>query len=105
VERTREIGVMKAIGAVPEVIVRMIVAEGLFVAALSWIVSLMAALPIIYGIDQLGAAMFGMPLPFIVSVPGAAIWLVLIVAISLLASAVPAWRASQLIVRQALAYT
>jgi putative ABC transport system permease protein len=105
VERTREIGVMKAIGAVPSVIVRMIVAEGLFVAGLSWVVSLIAALPLIYAIGRLGTSMFGMPLPFIVSLPGAAIWLGLVVTISLVASAVPALRASSLVVRQALAYT
>jgi putative ABC transport system permease protein len=105
VERTREIGVMKAIGAMPFVIVRMIVAEGLFVAGLSWIVSLMAALPLIYAIGRLGSSMFGMPLPFILSVPAAAIWLGLVVTISLVASVVPALRASQLVVRQALAYT
>lgn len=105
VERTREIGVMKAIGALPGVIVRMIIAESVFAAGFSWAVSIVAALPIILGIDQLGAAMFGMPLPFTVSPVGAGIWLGLVAAIALLASAVPAWRASRLIVRQALAYT
>jgi putative ABC transport system permease protein len=104
VERTREIGVMKAIGAVPAVIVRMIVAEGMFVAGLSWVVSLIAALPLIYAIGRLGTSMFGMPLPFIVSLPGAAIWLGLVATISLVASVVPALRASSLVVRQALAY-
>ena len=105
VERTREIGVMKAIGALPGVVVRMIVAEAVLVAGLSWIVSIVAALPIIVGIDQLGAAMFGMPLPFTVSPIGAGVWLGLVVTVALSASAVPAWRASRLIVRQALAYT
>jgi len=105
VERTREIGVMKSIGAVPFVIVRMIVAEGLFTAGLSWIVSIAAALPIIYGIGQLGASMFGIPLPFIVSLPALTIWLGIVVTVSIVASATPAWRASRLIVREALAHT
>jgi putative ABC transport system permease protein len=105
VERTREIGVMKSIGAVPAMIVRLIVAEGGAVVALSWIASIVAALPLIYGIDQLGASMFGMPLPFTVSPVGSAIWLALVAIIALIASAVPAWRASRLVVREALAYT
>jgi putative ABC transport system permease protein len=105
VERTREIGVMKAIGAVPGLIVRMIVAEGLFVAGLSWIVSIIAALPLVYGIGRLGASVFGMPLPFIVSLPAGLIWLGLVVAISVVASIVPALRASRLVVREALITT
>jgi putative ABC transport system permease protein len=105
VERTREIGVMKAIGAVPGVVVSMIVAEGLFVAGLSWIVSIVAALPLIYGIGRLGASIFGMPLPFMVSWPATLTWLGLVVATSVIASIVPALRASRLVVREALITT
>ena len=105
VERTREIGVMKAIGAVPGTVVRMIVAEGLVVAGLSWIVAVVASLPLIYGIGRLGASVFGMPLPFILSLQAALIWLGLVVAISLVASTIPALRASRLVVREALITT
>jgi putative ABC transport system permease protein len=105
VERTREIGVMKAIGAVPGTVVRMIVAEGLFVAGLSWIVAVVASLPLIYGIGRLGASIFGMPLPFIFSLPAGLIWLGLVVGISLVASTIPAFRASRLVVREALITT
>lgn len=105
VERTREIGIMKAVGAVPVTIVTMIVGEGLFTAVLSWIVALVVALPLIAGIGQFGAAMFGTPLPFIVSLPAIAIWFGLVTTIALVASAAPAFRASRLVVREALAYT
>lgn len=105
VERTREIGVMKAIGAVPAAVVRMIEAEGLFVAGLSWIVSIVAALPLIYGIGRLGASIFGMPLPFLVSWPATLAWLGLALATSAIASIVPALRASRLVVREALITT
>ena len=105
VERTREIGVIKSIGAVPAMIVRLIVAEGAAVVALSWIASIILALPLIYGIDQLGSSMFGMPLPFTVSPVGSATWFGLVAILSLVASAAPAWRASRLVVREALAYT
>jgi putative ABC transport system permease protein len=105
VERTREIGIMKAIGAMPATVVRMIVGEGVFVAMLSWIVGLVLALPLIGAIAMMGASMFGTPLPFIVSLPATLIWLGLVVAIALVASAVPGWRAASLVVRQALAYT
>ncbi|MBI4920992.1 MAG: ABC transporter permease [Devosia nanyangense] len=105
VERTREIGVMKAVGALPGTVVMMIVGEGLFTAVLSWIVALVVALPLIAGIGQFGAAMFGTPLPFVVSIPALAIWFGLVTTIALVASAAPAFRASRLVVREALAYT
>ena len=105
VERTREIGIMKAVGAVPVTIVIMIVGEGLFTAVLSWTVALVVALPLIAGIGQFGAVMFGTPLPFIVSLPAIAIWFALVTTIALIASAAPAFRASRLVVREALAYT
>lgn len=105
VERTREIGVMKAVGALPSTVVMMVVGEGLFTAVLSWILALVVALPLIAGIGQFGAVMFGTPLPFVVSMPAVAIWFGLVTTIALVASAVPAIRASRLVVREALAYT
>ena len=105
VERTREIGVMKAVGAVPSVILRMILAEALTTGLMSWVIAMILALPLIYGIDLMGASMFGSPLPFTVSLPAAAFWLALVAAIALVSSAIPATRAARLVVREALAYT
>jgi putative ABC transport system permease protein len=104
-ERTREIGVMKAIGALPRTIIGMVVGEGAVVAGLSWLIALVLALPLIAGIGSFGAVMFGTPLPFRVSADGAALWLALILTIGVAASALPAWRAGRLVVREALAYT
>jgi len=63
------------------------------------------ALPLIYGIDLMGAAMFGSPLPFMVSLPAAGFWLALVTVIALVSSAIPAARAARLVVREVLAYT
>ena len=104
-ERTREIGIMKAVGAAPATIVRIVVGEGLVIAALSWVAAMVLALPLIAAIGLSGTVMFGTPLPFVVSASGAAIWLGLVLAIALAASAIPAWRAGRLVVRAALAYT
>jgi putative ABC transport system permease protein len=104
-ERTREIGVMKAVGATPATIVQLVVGEALFVAGLSWIVALLLALPLIWLIGLSGMVMFGTALPYVVSAVGALIWLVAVALIALIASALPAWRASRLVVREALAYT
>jgi putative ABC transport system permease protein len=104
-ERTREIGVMKAVGARPAVILQLVVGEALFVAGLSWIAALLLALPLVWLIGLSGLVMFGTPLPYMISAIGAATWLALVLLIALIASAVPAWRASRLVVREALAYT
>ena len=104
-ERTRELGIMKAVGAPPSTIVKIVVSEGVVIAGLSWLLSLIVALPLIAGIGSLATIMFGTPLPFTMSWIAVALWLALVVAIALAATAVPALRASRLIVRQALAYT
>ncbi|MEO6012879.1 MAG: FtsX-like permease family protein [Devosia sp.] len=105
VERTREIGVLKAIGATPAMIVRIIVGEGLMTAFLSWIAAILLALPLIEVIAILGASMFGTPLPYLVSMPAALGWLALVAIIAIVASTIPATRAGRLVVREALSYT
>jgi putative ABC transport system permease protein len=103
-ERTRELGVMRAIGATPLVILKIIVGEGVLTAAMSWLVALLLSLPLTRALDMLAAHMFGAPLPFTISVMAAAMWLGLVLVIAATASAAPALRASRLVVRQALAY-
>jgi putative ABC transport system permease protein len=103
-ERTRELGVMRAIGATPLVILKIIVGEGVLTAAMSWFVALLLSLPLTRALDMLAAHMFGAPLPFTISVMAAAMWLGLVLVIAATASAAPALRASRLVVRQALAY-
>ena len=104
-ERTRELGIMKAIGALPSTILRIVIAEAIVVAVLSWLAALLVALPLTGAIGQLASVMFGSPLPFILSGLAVSLWLALVVTLALVASAAPAWRASQLVVREALAYT
>jgi putative ABC transport system permease protein len=104
-ERTREIGIMKAVGALPSTILKIVVGEAVVVAVLSWLAALIVALPLTGAIGQFAAGMFGSPLPFAISVTGASLWLAILVALALVASAAPARRASTSIVREALAYT
>jgi putative ABC transport system permease protein len=105
VERTREIGVMRAIGASSSAIVGMSVAEGVLVGALSWIL----ALPLSYPGARMFSALIGdiildMPLQFVYSAGGMVLWLVIVVTLSALASLWPALQAARVSVRQALAY-
>jgi putative ABC transport system permease protein len=104
-ERTRELGVMKAIGARPSAIRSLIVQEGMFVGAVSWLL----AVPLGLGLSLLvgrivGLMSFKIPLALVPSPWAIFVWLLAVTVLAALASAIPAWRGSRLTVREALAY-
>jgi len=105
VERTREIGVMRAIGATSLAIVGVFVMEGLFVGVLSWLLAIPLSIPgaRLFG-EVIGQAILELPLDFAYSTGGLAAWLLIVVVISALASLLPALRAAGVSVREALAY-
>jgi putative ABC transport system permease protein len=104
-ERTREFGVMHAIGARPAAVRRIVVAEGVFTAIASWLLAIIPALGLtaIMG-SVVGNTFMSAPLPFRISALGVGIWSVLVVLGAVLATDAAATRASQLTVREALAY-
>jgi len=105
VERTREIGVMRSIGATSLAIVGIFVAEGVFVGVLSWLLALPLSIPGAYLLSNVvGDAVLEVPLDFVYSTDGMALWLLIVVVLSALASLWPALRAAGVSVREALAY-
>lgn len=104
-ERTREIGVMRAIGASDFEIQRMIIVEGMVVGMIGWVTSLAAAIPVSNALaTAIGGAIFGNPIPVTFTLTGVGLWLGLMVIFTILASWVPARTASRLTIRQILAY-
>jgi putative ABC transport system permease protein len=104
-ERTREIGVIRAIGAGSGDIRRMIVVEGVIVGILSWWIGLGLSYPLSRLICAgVGLALLQRPLDYVFNWESVGIWLGLIVALSALASLWPAINAGRLTVRDALAY-
>lgn len=104
-ERTREIGVMRAIGASNGTLLQVVVVEGMLIGLLSWAVAVLIALPLSKLLsDAVGQAFIQMPLSYRFSAGGVLIWLVTALALSALASFLPAWRAAHLTVRDVLAY-
>ncbi|MGQ0603440.1 MAG: ABC transporter permease, partial [Anaerolineales bacterium] len=104
IERRREIGVMRAVGASSGDVAFIFAGEGLLLGLLSWILA--APLGILgaqFFVEALGGAL-GFPFFYRVSFTGSAAWLVIIVVLSLLASWLPANRATQISVRESLAY-
>ena len=105
VERRREIGVMRAIGASSQAIFGIFVGEGVTVGALSWLLAVPLSYPgARFFSAAIGQALFEAELEFRYSVPAVAIWLVLVLVLSALSSLWPAWQASRVSVREALAY-
>jgi len=105
VDRTREFGVMHAIGARPERVRRIVTAESVILALVSVAVAVIPAilLTAVLGVG-LGNLFFSAPLPYRVSMPAVGIWLVLVILGAVLATEAAATRASRLTVREALAY-
>lgn len=104
-ERTREIGVMRAIGAGNGAILQVIMAEGVLLGLVSWGLGALVAVPMSRVLSAaIGIAFLKAPLVYSFSWSGAMLWLILILVIAALASILPAWRASRLSVREVLAY-
>jgi putative ABC transport system permease protein len=105
IERTKEIGVMRAIGAVSRTIVGMFMLEGIFQGLLSWAIAVPLALlvtPIMA--NAMGIAMFNSRLEFQFNYQAAFAWLAIVLAIAAVASFIPALNATRINVRQSLSY-
>ena len=105
IERTREIGVMRAIGAATRSIMQIITVEGVLIGFVSWMQATILAYPLSKILsDQVGIAFTNVPLSFSFSAAGILIWLAIVTAVAALASYLPARNASRLTVREVLAY-
>jgi putative ABC transport system permease protein len=104
-ERTREIGVMRAIGASNASVRQIFIVEGNIIGILSWVLGVILAYPVSKLLsDAVGRQFLSTPLDYTFSMSGVLIWLVVVIVLSALASFLPAWNASRLTVREVLAY-
>jgi putative ABC transport system permease protein len=105
IERTREFGVMRAVGARSGAVLRTVLGEGILIGMLSWIVALLLSLPLSARVGAVLASIATQELSLQLSPSGAALWLCVVLLGSVIVSFFPAKRASQLTIRQTLAYT
>jgi putative ABC transport system permease protein len=96
-ERTREIGIMRAIGAPPYYITSMIVAEGVLIGIMSWVISFLLSWPLSKMIsNQFGIIFFDAPLEFSVSYSGFILWFIIVILFAAAASFYPSRNASKM---------
>lgn len=104
-ERIREIGVLRAIGASNKAVRQIVVAEGLAIGLASWVIGLALSVPLSLLLsNQVGLALLQMPLDYRYSIAGAFFWLVALLILAVLACLGPAQNASRLTIREVLAY-
>ena len=103
-ERQTEIGVMRAIGASGRAVGGIFVGEGLMIGLISWLIAIPVSIPISMVFSQVLADAIDFPFRYRYSPAGAVIWLVAVVVLSVIASGMPAWRATRTSVREVLSY-
>ena len=104
-ERTREIGVLRTVGATSRAIQRGLLIEGLTLAALGWLAGALLGLPMAWLLGQaIGRAFIYKPLPVTFSWLAVGIWLVVTLVIAVIGATRPARAASRLTIQEILAY-
>jgi len=104
-ERTKEIGILRAIGATPKIIFKLFIIEGMIIALASTLLGLLMAVPF----SMVASEFFGnltilVPFEFAISLYGLGITLVVVLLFSYGASYFPAQQAMKLSAREALNY-
>jgi len=103
-ERRREIGVMRAIGASSRTVSRLFIGEGLILGWLSWLIALPLSIPAGKLMVQALGAAFKLNLVYHYTPTGDLLWLFIITILSIVASWLPARGATRISVRESLAY-
>jgi putative ABC transport system permease protein len=104
-ERTREIGVLRAIGATPGTIYNLFVAEGMIVSVISIVLGLLLSWPLsIVASKFFGDLMLEVALRYSFSTSGFVVTMIATMLFGWLASRIPARRAVQVSTREALSY-
>ncbi|GER83785.1 hypothetical protein KTAU_24220 [Thermogemmatispora aurantia] len=102
-ERRREIGILRALGASGGKVALAFWTEGLTLATVAWLLALVMGLPAGYGFIQLLGKLL-LPVPFTLNPLSLLGMLLLILLLASLASLGPAWGAARLNAAQALRY-
>ncbi len=104
-ERTREIGIMRAIGADDRSVMRTVIGEGFVIGAISFTLAIILSIPFTYLLSTIvSLAIFETPINVVFTYLGYVIWFGLVLILSVVGSILPARSAARLTIREVLAY-
>jgi putative ABC transport system permease protein len=104
-ERTREIGVMRTIGAVDFVVMQSVVIEGLVIGLITWFIAIGLSYPISSALlNIIGQSIAGSTFALVFTPLGVVLWLAAVIILSIIASIMPARNAARLTINEVLAY-
>ena len=104
-ERTREIGIMRSIGAGNRAITTMVIVEGMIIGSMSWLFGVVVSFPITYMLSGIiSETIFNSSIPVKFTFEGFGLWLLVVLFLSVVASLLPARNAASLTIREVLAY-
>ena len=104
-ERTREIGIMRAIGSSNGVLMQMVIVEGYLIGMISFAFGSLLAFPISNLMsNSISLALFGASTKITYTPTGFFIWFLVVSALAIGASVLPARKAANLTIREVLAY-
>ncbi len=103
-DQTRELGVMRAIGATTGNVLFIFIGEGMFICALSWILGIILSIP--YGalMGRIIAVFLESPLDIVFSWDGLFVWFFISFIIGSVSSFFPSWYATRQPVNKILSY-
>jgi putative ABC transport system permease protein len=104
-ERTREIGVMRTIGATDFIVMQSVIIEGVVIGLITWFLAIGLSYPISQVLlDIIGQAMADSTFALIFNPSGVVLWLAMVIGLSIIASVMPARNAARLTINEVLAY-
>jgi len=102
-ERRREIGILRSMGATGRKVAQVFWTEGVGLGVVSWLIGVVIGIPAAYGFIQLvGAVLFKSP--FVFNAVSMLAMLVFIIAVASLATIGPVWSASRVRIAETLRY-
>ena len=104
-ERTREIGITRAIGADDSAVMWTVIVEGFVIGTISFVLAIIVSIPFTYVLsDIVSTAVFQTPIKVVFTFLGYVIWFGLVLLLSAIGSILPARNAARLTIREVLAY-